>query len=465
MDKVALPQAIVYARRSQKQDNAASVTDQVAAGRAACGEYGWHVAEVIDQDDDRSASRFARRGRPGWERLLASLRAGLAGVVVLWESSRGDRKLSEWATFLDECRDRHIRIHVISHDQTYDLRKARDWKALADDGVDSAYESEKISGRVRRGMTGAALRGEPYALAPYGYRAVYDPSTGKRTGWIIVPERAEIVREIIYRVAHHESLKAICRDLVARGVPTARGAQWSEQQVRRVAMNPAYAALLLLPDGELIDGQWPAIVSRAAWNDAMAVLRPRLGGKRPGGARHMLTHLANCECGSLLVIRKSKYSCPRGHFYIDEVWLDEFIRDVICERLSRPDARDLFKRDDDRSAILRNEVAELQAQLDQWAAASVSVRAYQVKEADLLPKIERRQREIDALTIPPALADILSADDVRAAWETYTVQARRAILATVTGITVKRAPGGRGAAAPGPERVAFTWQPARRGGK
>jgi site-specific DNA recombinase len=467
MTIVAAPRAIIYARRSIRQKNAASVTDQVAGGEGACAGNGWDVAAVIDQDDDRSASRFARKERPGWDQLLASLRAGMADVVVLWESSRGDRKLSEWAAFLDLCRERNVLIHVVSHDRAYDLSKSRDWRTLADEGVNSAMESETISGRVRRGKASAARRGEPYPVPPYGYRAVYHQFTGKREGWVIVPERAAIVREIFARVSDHESLKAIRRDLNERGVPAARGGPWTEQQVRHVAMNLAYASLLRLDDGELIDGTWPPIVTKAQWNACMAVLRPRLTGKRPGGQKHLLTYLANCECGSPLVARivsgTPRYSCRKGCFYIPEEWLDDLVADGICERLSYPDARDLFKSDDTRSAALVNEIAELQAQLDEWAAADISARAYGVKEAQLLPKIERAQRELDALTIPPALAGILKAENVRASWGTYTIQAKRAIITAMTGVEVRKARPGEPRLSP--HRVTFTGEPARRRGK
>jgi site-specific DNA recombinase len=243
MHTMTLPRAVVYARRSIKQENAASVTDQVAGGREACEGNHWDLAAVIDQDDDRSASRFARKDRPGWAQLLAVLRAGLAEVIILWESSRGDRKLSEWAAFLDECRDRGVLIHVVSHDQTYDPRKAREWRVLADDGVDSAFESEKISQRTKRGKTSAARRGEPYPVPPYGYKAIHDPDTGKRTGWVIVPERAEIVRQIFAAVISQESLISIRRGLEQRGVAAPRGARWTERQIRRMAMNRTYAGL------------------------------------------------------------------------------------------------------------------------------------------------------------------------------------------------------------------------------
>ncbi len=44
-----------------------------------------------------SASRFATRDRPDYQRLLADISAGKLDVVVLWEASRGDRKLATCA--------------------------------------------------------------------------------------------------------------------------------------------------------------------------------------------------------------------------------------------------------------------------------------------------------------------------------------------------------------------------------
>ena len=474
MTNLTPQRALVYARRSQKQDNGASVTEQVRLGREACDELGWDLAEVIDQDFDRSASRFAKKDRPGWERLLSSLRAGLANAVILWESSRGDRKLADWAAFLDLGRDQGVFVHVISQERTYDLRKPADRKALASDGVDSEYEAEKTSLRVRRGILAASKRGEPRGHPPYGYRAVYDDETGKRTGWRIVPEEAAVIREIFDRVSHHHTLQAIMRSLNERGVPSPENKAWTWQHIRYIAMNCAYAALVRLPDETLVPGVWPAIVTRGEWGAAMAVFGPRKAGPRPGSQKHLLTVLAECKCGSEVVVRKVsgklRYSCRDGCFFFPYEWLDEFVSDVICARLSRPDARDLFRSDDSRSEALQNELAELRQRHAGFclsaARGQISAEALGAVEAELLPGIQRRQRELDALSVPPVLAEILSARNIRRAWDGYTVQARRAIIRALTGVIIQPVEGRRTRRADlTEERVKFTWEPVRRPGR
>jgi site-specific DNA recombinase len=461
--------AIIYARRSQLQQSGASVTDQVAAGKQACDELGWHEVAVIDADHDRSASRFAVKARPGWEQALTMLRGGHADALIVWETSRGSRKLSGWSAFLDLARDLGIVIHVIRDSRTYDPRIGVDWKTLADEGVGAAYDSEKMSASIRRGVRGAALRGMPYAAVPTGYKRVFDEETGRRIGWKADPEYGPVVREIIARVAKHEAVQAIARDLTGRGIPSPRsGGAWDQQSIRQIAINVAYTGYLIAPGGERVRGQWEPLVDESTWNAAQAVMANRTG-PRPGKSVHLLSNLATCrECGADATTwndhGRPLYKCKgKGCFYISEEWLDEFVAEVICARLARPDARDLFKPDDERSAFLRNSITALRTQLDEWAAAEISAHAYGIKEAKLLPQIERAERELGALTIPPALTDVLAAADVRQAWDGYGIPARRAIVMTLTGVQVGR--WDHATPRVGEHRVSFTWEPVRRPGR
>lgn len=461
--------AIIYARRSQLQQSGASVTDQVATGKQACADLGWNEVSVIDSDDDRSASRFATKERPGWAQVLRTLQAGDANAVIIWATNRGSRELHDWSGFLNECRSAGALIHVVSHERTYDPTHLMDWKMLATDGIAAVYESEEKSMAIRRGVRGAALRGMPYAAVPTGYKKAVDPETGDRIGWKVDLEYSSVVREIIGRVAKHEAIQAIARDLTERGIPAPRGGRrWDQQSIRQIVTNVAYTGYLIAPGGERVRGQWEPLVDETTWNAAQAVMANRTG-PRPGKSIHLLSNLATCrECGADATTWNDNgrrlYKCKgKGCFYISEEWLDEFVADVICARLARPDARDLFKPDDDRSALLRNSIESLRAQLDEWASADITARAYVIKEAKLLPQIERAERELESLTVPPALQDILAADDVRQAWDGYGVPARRAIIMTLTGVQVGR--WDHATPRVGEHRVTFTGKPVVRPGR
>ena len=75
-----------------------SPAEQHADNECVAAEHGWQLGDPYR--DVGSASRYANgNGRPGFGRLVADLEAGRfgAGVLVLWEASRGSRRLSEWA--------------------------------------------------------------------------------------------------------------------------------------------------------------------------------------------------------------------------------------------------------------------------------------------------------------------------------------------------------------------------------
>lgn len=204
----------VYQRVSDGTDR--SVEQQNAANVEAARGFGWSTTSY---SDPVSASRFSKKARPGWDALLADVAARRFAYVVLWEPSRGDRKLATWAAFLDSCRETDTGIYITSHGRLYDVRNGRDWRSLAEDGVDSAFETEKTSDRTQRGVAGAVADQLPTGRIPYGYRRTYTNEPGRKRPLQHQepdPDEAPVVREIIGRIAHSESIRAIIADLAER---------------------------------------------------------------------------------------------------------------------------------------------------------------------------------------------------------------------------------------------------------
>ena len=80
------------------------------------------------------------------------------------------------------------------------MRVARDWKTLAADGVDSQFESEQISLRMKRAMVAQAKAGRPHGSGLYGYQRVYriDERDQRVLDKVIAhPEQAPIVADIV----------------------------------------------------------------------------------------------------------------------------------------------------------------------------------------------------------------------------------------------------------------------------
>lgn len=452
--------AVIYARQSRNSGK--SINDQLMECRQDTQDLGLDV--VAELQDGRSASRYAGRKRENWPLVLAMIERGGVDVVVLWEASRGDRELTTWSAFLDLCRDQGVRLRVVNDERTYDLGVGSDWRMLASAGVDSAHESEKMSKRIRRGVTTAAAAGRPPAgPCPYGYRRTYDPATGVLVGQDTDPDTAPIVAEIITRVGNGDPVSTIVRDLNERGVtPPGGGREWYRQRVTTIATSQVYAGRRVHQPGRkkgeragkeraTHEASWPAIVTEAEHYAAVRVLAnpSRSTSTRPGRQVHLLTWLAECgKCSTPLVASGNFYGCPVGCAQMIRARVDEYVQEVLLAYLSRDDIYALLRKqgEDSDAQVLaaRDEVARLRQRLDEWKAAAiaetVTPESFAEIEAGLLAKIASANAISVSAGIPVALRGILEPGaDVRARWDAAPLQAKRAILRLL--VTVRLVPG------------------------
>ncbi|HEY2766341.1 MAG TPA: recombinase family protein, partial [Pseudonocardiaceae bacterium] len=130
---------------------------------------------------------------------------------MIWESSRGSRRVGEWVNLLDLCEHRSVSLHVYTHNRTYDPANGRDRRSLLEDAVDGEYESSKISTRSRRAVAANAVAGRPSGRIPYGYRRIFDPHTRQLIAQEPEPAEAEVVAELFARLIQGHSLRAIAR--------------------------------------------------------------------------------------------------------------------------------------------------------------------------------------------------------------------------------------------------------------
>ena len=441
--------AVSYGRNSSAKQK--SINEQLAENRTASDSNGWHL--VAELSDPTSASRYGTKVRENWTSLKGMLPT--IDVVILWEPSRGDRTLASWAAFLDRCREHQVRIHAVTHNRTYDPSNARDYRTLAEDGVDSAYESDKISARVRRGQGASAAAGRPHAPVTYGFQRQYHPTTRAFLAQVEHPGQASVVRDIISSIAAGESLHAIATRLNQAGVPTARTATaWRTNTLRTIALNPAYVGKRS-HRGQLSDAVWEPIVDEGVWAAAGRVLgansaavRARRKDSAPGKVKYLLSGSADvmaAACGSRLsgncdqTGRSRHYSCegdrcasaPMGE-------VDEIVTRLVIARLSRKDARLLWVDSDDAATVARDEVRRLQAELDEvlelFTSGDLSARAYAAKEQRLLPAIQDAQRRAEPVGVPLGVLQVLEAaqvaqERVRPAWDFVPLPAKREAVA------------------------------------
>lgn len=445
----------------------ASVEAQESESRRAADDNGWNVDEVYP-DNDVSASKYGRKARKHWARLLADIAAGKLDVLIMWETSRGSRKLSEWARFLELAEEHGLLIHIVSHDETYDVRKRRHWKALAGEGVDSADESHKTSDRVLRDKAAIRAKGRPDGKYPFGWRREYDQDTGELLRQVPHPDEAPVVCEVVERLAGGDTLTGIARDLEERAALDRADPRWVPRlpyggsyraaAVRQIATRPAHIGRIATPDGsELLPAEWEAIVPEGQWRAVRRLLADpaRRTAERPGRVRHLLTRIATCQaCGAFIEIKKisklQRYTCRgnlaggrrsgrEGCATIRKDWMDDYIRGLVARRVSQPDlSHVLDERDDGAAQAAAERAAALQAELDgAWAkvlAEDLSVERYTALEAVRKPQIAAALEAAEGAQVPPVLIQFAQAvregsEELAAeAWERIPVAGRREVV-------------------------------------
>ncbi len=415
------------------------------------------MAEESYRDESVSASRYSRKTRDGFDALIADLEHDRFGaqVLMIWESSRGSRRVGEWVRLLELCEQRSVSIFVTTHGRCYEPGNGRDRRSLLEDAVDSEYESAKMSTRGRRAAAANAVAGRPHGRIPYGYRRVFHPRTRVFIAQEPEPAEAEVVAELYRRLIQGHSLRAIARDYQQRGIRTRSGAAWTAQHLRSLAVKALYAGLRSHTPGRrggdptadldsLYEGQWPGLVSRADWCAVQRLLRaPERKTTRPGRAKHLLSLIGCCGVclGTLQVAYRDGgdplYVCAgQGCVRITQADLDTLAEQVMLDYLAQPDVIDTLlagEHEGDRElSDVRDRLAAVRTRHEQLAdavaAGTVSVTTLIRAEPAMLAEIatlETRERE---LSTPSALRGLIEPGaNVAHRWADKPMSTRREI--------------------------------------
>jgi DNA invertase Pin-like site-specific DNA recombinase len=186
--------AYLYVRQStlrQVVENTTS-TDRQYALRQRAVALGWAAEQVIVIDEDLGRSGASAQGRDGFQRLVADVGMGRAGIVLGLEVSRLARNNADWHRLLEICA--LTQTLILDEDGLYDPCSFNDRLVLGLKGAMSEAELHLLKARLRGGqLAKARLRGGQLAKARRGELAiplpvgfVHDPA-GR---WSWTPTRA-----------------------------------------------------------------------------------------------------------------------------------------------------------------------------------------------------------------------------------------------------------------------------------
>src|SRR6266498_2486459 len=176
--------AYLYVRQStlrQVLHNTTSTQRQYdLRGRAIA--LGWTAEQLIVIDTDQGQSGASAVDRDGFQRLVAEVGMGHAGIVLGLEVSRLARNNTDWHRLLEICALSGTLI--LDEDGLYDPCNFNDRLLLGLKGSLSEAELHLLKGRLRGGVLSKARRGELIQPLPVGLvyapagKVVLDPDTG-----------------------------------------------------------------------------------------------------------------------------------------------------------------------------------------------------------------------------------------------------------------------------------------------
>jgi site-specific DNA recombinase len=453
------------------------VIRQEADCRQLADRCGWKVAEVYVENDTSAYRRRTvvrpdgttglRVVRPEYRRLLHDVSAGRLDGLIAYDLDRVARDPRDLEDLIDIVEARSLPTASV----TGSLDLSTDGGVfMARMMVNVANKSSRDTARrVRRKLEENAHEGRHHGGSrPYGW------SDDRRT---LHEEEAAFVRHAAAMLLGGNSMKAVVRALNEAGSRNSLGGLWRDVTLRNTLLRARNAGLRS-HHGQLLDGvvgAWEPILDRDSWEQVRLVLTDPSRRTNPGatGRTHLLSGIARCGvCGGPLRAAKGKpykgvaatiYRCfPTGCVSRGQEPLDALVRALVCARLSRADAADLLRHDDEPAdaAAARAEVERLHGRL-QLAAADhdedrITREQFLATTARLRTRLADAERRVPAPTPRLAVLDTLvTQDDVQAAWDVLDVSVRRQVVALLLDIAVeptRRGPGFR------PESIKTAWR-------
>ena len=431
--------AVIYCRISQDRlGEGGGVERQRADCQKLADELGWNVVHVYTDND---VSAYGRKPRPQYVKMLNRVADGDIGGLLAWHSDRLYRSIPDLSELVEVCEAHSVAIRTVKAGQIDLSTPSGRLNATMFASV-ARYEVERSAERLRSAKDQQArdgkFRGGP---RPFGY---------KDGGMELEPAEADALREAAAHVLAGGSLMSVTKRWAIDGVKTARGRdRWTVTSLRKVLVRERNAGLVE-QDGRVIGpALWPAIFDVDTLRAVQTILsdpsrRTAVSYERA----HQGSGIYRCgKCeGPMKVYKDSSgpiYRCvDKPHLSQRKEALDDFVSAVVVERLTQPDAAEVFAADseDVDTWALQVERDGLQARKDELASlfAAGSIDGSQLRRGsdELQEKISRLDARLAAARQSSPVADLVLSDDVRERWDSMSPDIRNKVIDALMTVTV-----------------------------
>ena len=346
------PVALLLRVSSEEQRDRETIEIQREFLKEYCRLYGLEVAETYA--DDGVSGTIPLHERPGGRRLLADAQEGRFTTLLVYRLDRLGRSL----LVIVDAAERLEAAGVALRSATEPIDTSTPSGRLIFQMLASfaEYERETIRERTRAGLHRAFRGGRHFGAAPYGYRA------DDRGLLQIVPEEAEIVREIIANVADGSTLYAEAKRLNDLGIPTPGwrygngkkrpgAALWSVTTISNIVRQSAYSGTHKVKTNggkDVIEQAVPPVLTDAGLQEraGAALTENKRYPDRKNNRKYLLRGLVKCAtCGAACTGHCAKrrgkkyyyYACrtaknynfgtttPHKPSYVNAAWLEDAV--------------------------------------------------------------------------------------------------------------------------------------------
>lgn len=487
----------LYARISKDAEKKGlGVARQEKDARALATAKGWNVTQVyVDNDIRASRIKGKTKERPEYQRLLDDIEAGRINAVVGWDFDRMFRDPLEQEQFFLKCELAGLHYVATIGDEV-DIATGEGIMIARIKGAVNAEEVRKLGKRVRRKQLEVAESGEPAAGGhrPFGWSCRNAEKCKKRTeegaagalpegtcahdGKALVEHEADMLRDATRRIIAGESMAGICRRWNEEGKRTGTGAEWRQQTLRNMLINPRIVGRRIHQGQDFGEATYPAILDRATWEKLLGVLKDptRRTNRVPVHTDLLLGGLVRCgRCDARMVIAPSagrpSYRCAKrpgiggcNGVAIVAAKLDELVVETVLQALDTPELMAELAAVDDAPApdveALTAVIAEAEQIMtdaaDDFAEGRVSRAEWLRVRNGAEKRRDDARRELSQVRRVDVLDELGDPGALREAWPELPVDRRKTVLATIIDRIVI-GPALRGRNYFDPERVSIEW--------
>ncbi|MEC3979536.1 recombinase family protein [Amycolatopsis sp. H20-H5] len=466
----------LYARLSKDRSGLSeNVGIQIAEGDDFVEENGGMVA-LRFKDNDISISKFSKKPRPDYDRLIAAIEGGKVEIIVATEMTRLYRRLDELLGLIKMAETTRLRGIWTTDGVGYDLSTPEGIHAAIAAVNNAMLESAKISKRTRRKQGARAKNGKHHG----GVRSYcYEPPIKDEHGNLLnkatlntalVDHEVAVFESNVDKLVAGERATWIVRDLNSRGIPAAAGGDWTASNFQRLMTKKRYVIFddedpekrgICEYNGVEFRAEWKGIISRATHAQMVAQFQKRA---RPWardetlGRGYLLTGLIECGvCGVGASgggrylksgVFQRRYGChptynagtPKGcgHIYRGADPIDALVTEFVLQRLDTPEIGRLLADSNDNQELidkLLKELTHMQAHrqnlVREYGLGEHEKADYTTMLASADQAIEDLNDKLSPLYDPQVSALLPSGQPVRELWENASLDWQRSVVKLV----------------------------------